>query len=112
LTDPNIRHAGPENVSQGETGRNGSPNCVIKPKLLPTGLPRIPDRNDLLRISDRLALSLRALSFLAGSGCGALALLCSTVRSHRGEAIRPKASAARMEHAKRDSGQNSLTIRS
>jgi hypothetical protein len=46
----------------------------IEPERAPTGLARIPDRDDLLRIGDGLALGLGALGCFR---CSALALLCS-----------------------------------
>ena len=54
----------------------------IEPKLAPARLAGVPDRHDLLRIGDSLALGLGALGFLGGSGDGTLAFLCSAVRTH------------------------------
>ena len=51
----------------------------IEPERSPSGLPRVPDCYDLLRIGDGLALSLGAFGPGCGLGGGTLAVLRSAV---------------------------------
>src|SRR5262249_22907636 len=54
----------------------------------PAGLPRVPDRDDLLRIVDRFALGFDALRLFRSSGGGSFALLAAAVRSHGARSYR------------------------
>jgi hypothetical protein len=51
----------------------------MEPQCPLANLPRIPDRNDLLRISDRSTLSLGTLRLGRGPRSGALAFLRSPI---------------------------------
>jgi hypothetical protein len=51
----------------------------MEPQCPPANLPRIPDRNHLLRISDRSTLSLGTLRLGRGPRSGALAFLRSPI---------------------------------
>jgi hypothetical protein len=61
-----------------DRGTNGR----VEPKLASASLPRIPDRNDFLRLGDGPALSFGTLGLSRNFGSGTLPLLRSAVRSH------------------------------
>jgi hypothetical protein len=65
-----------------DAGRDGSANRRIEPQGAPAGLSGIPDGDNLLRINNRLALSVGALRFGRSTCGGSLALLRSAVRIH------------------------------
>ena len=65
-----------------EPGRDGSTDCRVEPQGSPTSLTRIPDRDDLLRFGNRLALGFGTLRSFRGKGGGALSIQCAAVRSH------------------------------
>jgi hypothetical protein len=65
----------------GQAGRDRGADRWIEPLGSPAGLARVPDGDDLMRLSRRFALGLGALGFLR-SGGSSLAFLCSTVGAH------------------------------
>jgi len=65
-----------------EASRDGGPDRRVEPQGSTAGLPRVPDRNNLLRFDDRLALGLGASGLGRCLSGGALAVLSSSVRTH------------------------------
>jgi hypothetical protein len=76
-TEPNCPHAGQEKVTHGTPAAIAAADRGIEPQSTPAGLPRVPDSDDLLRISDRLAIGLGALRFCRGTRGSALPFLRS-----------------------------------
>jgi hypothetical protein len=66
----------------------GKPLAFEKFVLSGFNLTRVPDRDDLLRLSDGLACGLGTLRLAAASAACALALLCSAVGTHAGRLLR------------------------
>jgi hypothetical protein len=72
----------------GKAGHDWSADRRLEPTGSPAGLARVPDINDLLRISRGLALDLSTLGLLSRSSSGAFTFLCSTVWTQGGERTR------------------------
>jgi hypothetical protein len=69
--------------AQGD--RNRRPNRRVKPQRSPASLPRVPNRNHLLRINDRLAVGLGTLRLGGCTRGGSLAFLRSAIGTHSRE---------------------------
>jgi hypothetical protein len=67
---------------------DGGADRWIEPQRSAAGLPRVPNGNNLLSVSDRLALGLGTLDLGSSIGGRTLAILRSAVRTH-GERLTP-----------------------
>jgi hypothetical protein len=77
-TDPNWPQPGQEKLSHGTpAGGHRSADRRVEPERTPAGLARLPDSDDPLSLSDRLALGLLALRF----GPCSIAFLRAAVRA-------------------------------